>query len=220
MTKSTINRVVVGFLAVLPAVTGSPKRAPEFAAPDVVVYIEDINLVKSVVLLGAEETATRMFAAIGLRVKWVHRRDPQATKPVSAGCTSRPEEIVVRMARKQTSSSTREAFAVASPYARDGVRVIVFYDDLHEAILARPRLQHLMLAHVLVHEITHVLEGVARHSAAGVMRAHWDTRDYGDMEEKPLPFDGVDIEMIRDGLRRTGSAVCLESASKHELQGR
>ena len=45
-----------------------------------------------------------------------------------------------------------------------------------------------VMAHVLVHEITHVLEGVARHSGTGVMKARWDDRDYFEMRRKPRPF--------------------------------
>jgi len=31
-----------------------------------------------------------------------------------------------------------------------------------------------VLAHIFVHEITHVLEDVARHSASGIMKARWE----------------------------------------------
>jgi hypothetical protein len=83
-----------------------------------------------------------------------------------------------------------------------------------------------LLAHVLVHEITHVLQGVVRHSGTGVMRAHWDAREYLDMAFSPLEFTGADAELIQSGLRRNqlrqecshdpGPARALEG----QIQGR
>ena len=58
----------------------------------------------------------------------------------------------------------------------------------------------MLLAHVLVHELTHLLEGVPRHSASGIMKAHWDENDYSRMLLAPLPFAAEDIEMIWRGM--------------------
>ena len=51
--------------------------------------------------------------------------------------------------------------------------------------LAPTSLEPIVLAHVLVHELARVLQGVARHSETGVMQAHWTLRDYSEMEDKP-----------------------------------
>jgi hypothetical protein len=55
---------------------------------------------------------------------------------------------------------------------------------------------------VLTHEITHILQGVSRHSKSGVMKAHWDAVDYQDMTWRALAFAPEDIELIHLGLRR------------------
>ena len=34
-----------------------------------------------------------------------------------------------------------------------------------------------VLGHVLAHQVTHVLQGIARHSAEGLMAALWSTED-------------------------------------------
>ena len=41
----------------------------------------------------------------------------------------------------------------------------------------------MLLAHVLVHEITHVLEGVDRHTGQGVMKARWTEDDLALMAQ-------------------------------------
>jgi len=40
----------------------------------------------------------------------------------------------------------------------------------------------------MVHEITHILEGMNHHSASGVMKAAWASHDYFLMSGGPLPF--------------------------------
>jgi len=72
-----------------------------------------------------------------------------------------------------------------------------------------------LLAHVMTHEITHLLQEVAWHSATGVMKAHWNLRDYSEMAWRPLPFTQEDIDLIRCGLRRRAAGAAANSA---ELQ--
>jgi hypothetical protein len=64
-----------------------------------------------------------------------------------------------------------------------------------------------ILQHVLVHEITHILEGVARHSETGVMKAKWTLGDFYDMQTKTLPFASEDVDLIYRGLAQRRSRV-------------
>ena len=59
-----------------------------------------------------------------------------------------------------------------------------------------------VLAHVMVHGTTHILEGLERHSDNGVMKAHWTNEDIASMARKQLSFDPSDLEYIRLGLSR------------------
>ena len=77
--------------------------------------------------------------------------------------------------------------AYTMPYREGGARIYVFVDRV--AAMVPPGRIGTLLGHVLVHEITHGLQGVSRHSARGVMKAHWDTPDFRAMEVHPLPFD-------------------------------
>ena len=58
-----------------------------------------------------------------------------------------------------------------------------------------------MLAHVMVHEITHVIEGVCRHSKRGIMKAVWTDEDTRWMRARPLKFAEEDVKLIQVGLR-------------------
>ena len=54
----------------------------------------------------------------------------------------------------------------------------------------------------MVHEITHVLERIKRHSEEGVMKARWSPQDYLHMDTDPLPFAADDVRLIREGLSK------------------
>jgi hypothetical protein len=89
----------------------------------------------------------------------------------------------------------------ALAYAREfeGVHIQVFYDRI--ANLAESReLRLYMLAYVIVHEITHILEGYDMHSASGIMKAYWGSPEYGLMRIGQLRFTDEDIKLIHAAL--------------------
>jgi hypothetical protein len=204
MANATSKLLVAGLSVVLTVSAANVKWAQtaEHAVYDVMVYVESDRVSPSV-LLPAESMATRMFGGIGVRVQWATRRPGRTSEPASGDCALRqPKEIRVRMVSGRPAPAGSDVFAVALPYASDGVRVMVFYAELHEAFGTRPQLESAVLAHVLVHEITHVLQGVARHSYIGLMRAHWKSTEYARLEKGPMEFASDDAELIRIGLLR------------------
>jgi hypothetical protein len=52
----------------------------------------------------------------------------------------------------------------------------------------------------MVHEITHLLQGIGRHSATGVMKEVWTAGDFGGMRLRPLSFTPLDIDLIYSAL--------------------
>jgi len=85
--------------------------------------------------------------------------------------------------------------------------IVIFYDRVQQA--AHPDLIPCLLAHVLVHEITHILQGFSRHSDQGVMKASWDGSDYSAMAWKPLAFAREDIDLIHLGLAARAARAAL-----------
>jgi hypothetical protein len=141
------------------------------------------------VVTQAKTITTRMFAEIGVGIEWRH----------SANCdTTLGESLIVQF----STGVPEEQFPGALAYSRlaDGVHIEVFYDRVSRAV--EPRRVPALLAHVLAHEIAHMLEGISRHSAEGVMKAHWDERDFLQMSDKPLPFASEDVELIRRSARK------------------
>jgi hypothetical protein len=158
-------------------------------ADEVTVYVQGLSAVPAPVLSRAQALANEIFAGVGVKIEW---RRGQPTR-----AQSRSEKpIVVEMITDTPRELKPGALAFARPY--EGVHIDVFYDRIHEA--TEPELTPNVLAHVLVHEITHILQGTCRHSDTGVMKARWTHTDYMEMGQKPLSFTEEDTQLIRSGL--------------------
>lgn len=151
-----------------------------------VVYLE--NQITPREEFQARGLATRMFADAGVRIVWRQGR------PSGAAAAEHP--IVVSFTTNEPETEHPGALAYARPY--EHTHIEVFYDRISKGY---PK-AHVVLAHVLVHEITHILQGIARHSDSGVMKAHWSPGDYTAMMWRPLPFTQDDIDLIRAGLKQ------------------
>lgn len=154
------------------------------SAPSVRVCIEN-SVVTPFMLTRGEFIAREIFGNIGIHIVWAHRT--QCGQPSA-------DSIVVLV----STGAPPGRFPGALGYTRLAERQIeVFYDRV-ERIVEAPIVPNL-LGHVLAHEIAHVLEGVNRHSAEGLMKAHWDHEDYEQMYHL-LPFAPEDVGLIRAGL--------------------
>jgi|HubBroStandDraft_6_1064221.scaffolds.fasta_scaffold152216_2 hypothetical protein len=174
---------IAALAAVVMAAAGA--SAAELKNAVEIVSICSDNTADLISVLRARNIATQMFAAIEVGIEWHDAPScPTGALRVSFS-TSTPGNLLPG------------ALAYALPY--EGTHIVIFYDRV-QAAAVDPRRVPAVLGHVLVHEITHVLEGVARHSAEGVMKAHWTNEDYSRMCWKPLPFADEDVALIHRGL--------------------
>jgi hypothetical protein len=178
------------------------KGEPDARAATVTVYVRigfggtDLNPVL------AEGIASAMFAQAGVRIQWRKER-----RKLSQQLYQPNSPIVVDITSYNARSPRPYALAYAQVYG--GVHIKVFWDRVKESANCNPALSHKLLAHVLVHEITHVLEGINHHSDEGVMKAQWTNSDIMQMERTPLLFNRHDIELIHEGLKNL--AIPLEN---------
>jgi len=148
------------------------------------VYLRDNATVPIVVRSQALELANKMFAAIGVSLDW-HSGEPTGARP-----------IVIELATRTPVDLLPGALAYAQPF--EGVHIRVFYDRIQGEIA--PGLRAMLLAHVLVHEITHILQRIDRHSESGVMKAVWTPQDHFQMRAGALPFTPEDVMLIHLGM--------------------
>ena len=168
-------------LAILAAATCAAREAHL----KVTVCVSDVSLATKVdEVIEARATASEMFAAIGVKLDW--RFCPKSGEQGT---------IVINLKMGSPANQKPGELAHSSPY--EGTHIVIFYDGVRKI---RPNKFAVVLAHVMVHEVTHILQGICRHSANGVMKEKWDGYDFLQMAGKPLPFTDADIDLIQLGL--------------------
>ena len=178
-------------------------RQPEGSTrPKVRVYVDNDAVQPSVLHL-AEGIADAMFAAAGVRIEW-HGHSARDV-PGRGGA------LAIGLASNTPDRLLPGALGFARVY--EGIHIDVFCDRL-DRMAPGSKMAIPLLAHVLVHEITHMLQGIDRHSESGVMKANWTASDYSEMVSSPLPFTPVDIQLIHLGLaaRARGDRVAASSS--------
>jgi hypothetical protein len=160
----------------------------------------------STLTAGAKQTASAVFREAGVTIAWKRPGPRGSTVPQ----TSLPIELVEGVPEERLPA----ALAVSYPYADCSKGVTVYLDRIRSVAPDVTR-ESAMLAYVLVHEITHVIQGVSRHSQTGVMKARWSEQDRAAIFERRLGFEDQDLQLIRRGLatRRCGGASNLRARS-------
>jgi hypothetical protein len=177
-------------MAAMVGVGAEPKQPPQ----KLTVYLRESGHVPPEVRGPAVYLANKMFATIGICLDWRSGEPPR---------TSSARPIGVELGADTPANLLPGALGSALPY--EGVHIRVFYDRIRSDVAPRS----VLLAHVLVHEIAHILQKTDQHSGGGIMKAVWTHPDYVRMRIEALPFTPQDIELIRLGLasRASGAPV-------------
>jgi len=131
----------------------------------------------------AKAVSSGIFSGIGVKIQW-------------HGLSKCPAEaIFITFSNDTPTSLLPGALAYAMPYA--GTHIVVFFDRVKN----KPGTVSVLLGHVIAHEVAHILQGVARHSESGVMKANWTGADYQQMTREPLQFTDQDVLLIHRGLK-------------------
>jgi hypothetical protein len=144
-------------------------------------------------LESAEAQAGVILQQAGATVKWELSGDGHEPA-VASECSEKAIDLSViemQILGRTPENDHKGALGYARPFARSGVRVVIFYDRIVE-VTPGPKL----LGHVFAHEIGHVLIGTAEHASTGVMQAKWSSQSLNQLKLVPLRFTDDDTGMI------------------------
>lgn len=156
-------------------------------AGDMVAYV---TVEGSASTFAAKTIASSVFQKAGISIAW------RAPSPVTG---TAPIWVRVELAEGTPHDRLPGALAVAYPYSGCSKSITVFCDRVR-SLAPKMEREQVLLAYVLVHEITHVLQGVDQHTAAGVMKATWSAEDREAIFERRLGFSDYDVRLMRRGL--------------------
>jgi hypothetical protein len=139
----------------------------------------------------AKRIAASIFQKAGVRLLW------RKSKPPVAGAS----QVCIRIALAEGTPEERlpGALAISYPFSGCARTITVFFDRVRTLARGADR-EAALLGYVLVHEITHVIERMDRHSVAGVMKARWDIDDRLAIFKGRLGFLDEDLFLMRESL--------------------
>jgi len=197
--------IVMGLLSAVELLTGATASGTGNPAVGVCVDGEfspyDQNIADH-----AQTLASRTFHRIGVQLDW-HRAS-------SSFCGQR-WVIQVTYSLHTPIDLVPSALAYTRPY--EGIHIDILYDRVsggNEVERAE------VLGYVLVHEITHILQGVARHSDSGIMKDHWNKADFVRMRLVPMLFSEDDVDLIHKGLHERADLAASTRSLAAEGAGR
>ncbi len=147
--------------------------------------VNNVGMSAGTLVNAAKLKASEMFREAGVKVR-----------ETGSSCGV---QLLIEIENGNDYGGHQSALAYAMPYKTAGTNIHVFLDRVGQ-LGNRPSFVIGLLAHVMVHEITHVLQLIDRPSAGGVMKASWTREDYQRMDLDRIPFATEDVELIRKGL--------------------
>lgn len=195
MRTSMLRFSVLFGVGLLTCVAGHGKEPP--ASSEVTVCLRNAVVSTPGAIERAKLVAKGMFGSIGINLHW---RTPNSEPAPGI-------DIEVLLTGEEFGEGDAGPLAEAFPFAGDTGHITVRYDRVRSSAGTSRDLEPILLGHVLVHEITHVLQCLDRHAETGIMKAHWSSEDYYDMRWKPLTFTPLDIDLIRLGMQVLNSRI-------------
>jgi hypothetical protein len=164
--------------------------------------------------------ASGIFAKIGIHLHWRVGELPETQSAAGDGAIQKV--FGIRTLEHAPESATTDALASARIVGSSGTEITVYKDRLQRFLDSHSNLAGVAAAgagYVLAHELAHVMQGVARHSESGILRAQWSNTDFEEMIFHKLAFTNFDVELIHQGLtlqvasRRSALPAEVESSS-------
>jgi hypothetical protein len=157
----------------------------------------------------AKKMVTAIFKGAGVTIEW---RSPKEA-------SVNPRGILLRIDLAHDTPALRMpgALAVSYPFDRCRKGITVFLDRLR-SLTRDDYLESELLAYVLVHEITHVIQGLDVHTEEGIMKARWSPADLAAIFRQGLSFAPEDLVRIRQALA-TGWCQASEPISAGSQSG-
>ena len=155
--------------------------------------------IPSDVLDAVRRETTAIYASAGIQVRW--HDGPQSATPA--------RRFIVKIIPHPIASVERQPHVMGAAL-RDvgGTLVYVFYGRVEGFARARRVRNSTMLAHVIAHEVGHLLLPKGWHAQQGLMRATWDTAHISNAVHGTLTFTSEEIQWMRDILFTGDGSRC------------
>ena len=195
------------------------------------VTVYDQALLANAVSRQAFDEVGRIFKRSGINIQLIegdsraeeallitYPEPPRRGGELKAACLAR-RDIALEIVAEAPLGRKASVLGTAQPFARQGLNVRVFADRIAAAADRQNRSYSSVLAHVMAHEIGHVLLRTNDHSGAyGLMAPVWTDWEYGQMGRGLMFFNHSESQAMRVGLDGVNCGPLLSSKAAVEQQ--
>ncbi len=169
----------------------------------ITVRVYDYASIDESLLVQARAVAASLLSEVGVDSRWEQCRTSEAGENVDTSCQHRADETVLqlriqpnRAAKKLKLTRCAMGYAVPPP-DQYGVIAGVFLERVRSVARSEGRDLHVMLGHVMAHELGHLLMGSSEHDGRGIMRRRWNSRDLLHAARGNFGFNSVQGALMR-----------------------
>ena len=193
---------VVGSVSLLSADNRDDKK------PAVTIQIHDYWHVSSQSLTRARDIVTAKYERIGVRMEWmgvVQQREWHPGSPSRASTSHMPiaQVTLIILTPKMAARGHVEEGALgfaAVPTEGMGRIAYAIYDRVRDTAARAAMNEDDLLGFVIAHEIAHLMLPRGSHADGGLMRGHWNVRDFRQTDVLALEFSPEQASEIRSTL--------------------
>ena len=189
MEKTRRAGVIAGALACFQIFAASPRaHAEETRRSSLQVILDNRANTPAEVLQAAQATASRIYSALGVDLMWTAASTDTATAHrvtlvVSPHALAGATRHALGTAIANRSSAGRRAYVYLD-------RVTAFANSVNSPVTS-------MLAHVIAHELGHLLIGHSGHAVTGLMSTQWKGAEIERLKNGGLTFTGDHAKTIQ-----------------------
>jgi hypothetical protein len=177
------------------------------------VRVYDYTRLPDNTILNSAALARQIFQKAGVETEWVRCPLERGEEDRFPGCRKPASEsdillrILPRCIESRRFSNSAFGYALPDTGGLPAQHAYVFFDRVEQAArrsqqTARCISLAVLLAHVMAHEIGHLLLGTESHSDRGIMRARWSLQDLQEMELGQMVFLPEQAKLIRSRITR------------------
>jgi Zn-dependent protease with chaperone function len=130
----------------------------------------------------------RIMLSAGIGTRWTITRLGEDVVNSATETSCAAGRLTILMVGADSGRPSRTELAYSTPLSSSGIRATVFQPAVTSVARAHGVEPAVVLAHVLAHEIGHLLQRSTQHSAHGLMAASWEGSGFDRMARLPLQF--------------------------------
>ena len=186
----------------------------------VTIQIHDYWHVSNQSLMRAREVVTAMYERIGVRTEWIGVVRQSERHPGSA-----PRDSISRMPIAQVTLIILTPKMAARGHVEEGALgfaavpsegmgriAYAIYDRVRDTAARAAMNEDDLLGFVMAHEIAHLMLPRGVHEETGLMRGHWNVRDFQQIDVMTLGFSPQQAAEIRSTLLHNPPTLAANAA--------